>query len=293
MNNALKILIFISAVSASQNENFLTKLFLDSVEISNQEFDLKLAGVINLKAQQIGDVNDTRDSYYYDNNISYITEILSPNDIRIAHQKKHTKELLNQTVKMNQELKNQLESQCSWNWSGNNTNLNMVLPNDIDFFPTFSFLRGKLLTIKNNNNNTRDYLFSLTKSEGHINYGNKHLSFNLTDDDEKGYIINTIIIDDDCFIYFNQAEMEKLNFETKFINQAQFSLSCDYSGYYGNRESTRNIKATLGKDTYSCECSCAKDYLTIYRNQDHYMEKSITLNDADLIYLFKLVEKKY
>ena len=293
MKNLLKTLIFISTISFSQSDNFLTKLFLDSVQISNQDFELKLAGVINLKAQKIESGTDNDDYYYDDDDVNYISEVLYLDDIRIAHQQESELQLSGGT--MTDALRNKLKDQCSWNWSGYNPNIKMVSPNKIDLFPTFSFLKGKLLTITNNAASPRDYLFSVSKSTDYTNYGNKHLSFNLTDDDEKGYIINTIILDGNCFIHFSKKEMESLNFDTKFADNNQFSLLCDYetTGYNKYKYSDKTVNNIYnGYQVLSCQCSCEADYLSVFRERSYHMKEDYNLDQDDLIFLFKLVEKK-
>ena len=49
-------------------------------------------------------------------------------------------------------------------------------------------------------------------------------------DNEKGYIINTIIIDDQAYIILNQNIMNDLDFKNKFTNETQFKLIDNYNG---------------------------------------------------------------
>jgi aspartyl-tRNA synthetase len=49
------------------------------------------------------------------------------------------------------------------------------------------------------------------------------MNFNLTDDDEKGYTINTIIIDEQAYIIMNMSIMAQLGFNTRFTDKSEFN----------------------------------------------------------------------
>lgn len=270
MKKLLFILFIIPLISFSQNNDFLTKLFLDSVEIKNQEFKLKLAGVINTKAQKI-------DKKYDD---IYISEILFLDDLRVSQQFKSEVFLGNRTDVNKQDF----IDKCTWNWTKKNPNLKMVSPSSLDYFPTFSFLKGKLLTVIDIDSVSKDYLFSVSKSEDYENYGHKTLKFNLTDDNEKGYTIKTIIINEQSYIIFDKDEMSALGFDTKFVNESKFKVICD------GIDRTRH---TSYSDNYfsNCLCKCEANYLSIYRKKTKYMKNTYNFDEDDLLYLFKLEKK--
>ena len=244
MKKLLFILFIIPLISSSQHNDFLTKLFLDSVEIKNQEFKLKLAGVINTKAQMTyGSYDDYYDEY---RNTRYLSETLLLEDLLVAQQFKSE-------VFLGDKINNQsFGDSCSWNWNGKNPNLKMVSPYSLDYFPTFSFLKGKLLTVIDVDSASKDYLFSVSKSEDYENYGHKTLKFNLTDDNEKGYTIKTIIINEQCYIIFNKSDMSSLGFDTEFVDQSKFQVDCNQesdSDGYGYYDSYTN-----------CYCICKSNY---------------------------------
>ena len=280
MKKLLLLLFIVPLLSTSQNNDFLTKLFLDSVQIKNQDFKIELAGVINTKAQRIyNSYDEYYDSYDYEN----LTEILFLNDLRVAQQFKSEVVIGSRTVNNREEF----NERCSWNWSGNNPNIKMVSPNSLDFFPTFSFLKGKLLTIINGDSTNKDYLFSVSKSTKYDNYGHKTMSFNLTDDNEQGYRIHTIIINEQSYIILTKDEMYSLGFSTNFVDKSYFRVRC--GGYDLTSELTDD--RYYDSDFQNCICKCDKDYLTLYRRKTKYMEGSYTLDPASTLYLFKFTEK--
>lgn len=280
MKKLLLLLLIIPLLSTSQSNDFLTKLFLDSVQIKNQDFKLELAGVINTKAQKIyKEYNDYYDSYESGN----ISEIIFLEDLRVAQQFKSEVIIGSRTV----DNRSEFHERCSWNWSGNNPNLKMVSSYSLDLFPTFSFLKGKLLTIIDGDSTNKDYLFSVSKSDKYDNYGHKTMSFNLTDDNEQGYTIHTIIINEQSYIIFTKNEMYKLGFSTGFVDESRFIVICE------GRDQTYNYKQNSYYDDYfqNCICKCDKDYLSLYRRKTKYMNDTYNLDQDDLLYLFKLVEQ--
>jgi hypothetical protein len=108
MKKLLLLLLLVPLLSTSQNNDFLTKLFLDSVQIKNQDFKIELAGVINTKAQRIyNSYDEYYDSYDYEN----LTEILFLNDLRVAQQFKSEVVIGSRTVNNREEF----NERCSWN----------------------------------------------------------------------------------------------------------------------------------------------------------------------------------
>jgi len=282
MKKLLLLLFIVPLLSTSQNNDFLTKLFLDSVQIKNQDFKLELAGVINRNAQEIR----VLDRYgNYDKDFTF-SETLFLSDIRMAIQKK-SEVYLGSYDETNPD---DFNDKCSWNWKGTNPNLKMISPNELNYFPTFSFLKGKLLTIMDGDSTNKDYLFSVTKPTKYDNYGHRNMHFNLTDDNEQGYMINTVIIENQSYIIFAKSEMEKLGFQTEFITGSNFKVLCRgydrtsyLTGNYSSYEKDNNLK--------SCKCSCDKNYLTVWKSKTKYMTGDLGLEESKLYYLFKLVEQ--
>ena len=257
--------------SYNQNNSFLTDLFNKETDVNNQNFKLMFVGVINTTAQKIISSR---------NNSNYMSEVLYLNELSVAQQFKSDEYIENSTFE-------QIKEKCTWNWSGNNFNLKMVSPLTLDYFPTFSFLKGKLLTIANELS-SKDYLFSISHTEEHSNYGYKEMHFNLTDDNEKGYIINTIIIDDQAYIILNQNIMNDLDFKNKFTNETQFKLIDNYNGQDFTNDLINNYGYITNTKNYSCKCD--NNYFTLFRKKSNFMKKSVLLYPDKLNYLFKLVE---
>jgi len=281
MKKIIIILFIIPLISFSQQNDFLTKLFLDSVQIKNQDFKLELAGVINTKAQKV-----YTEYYYGELQTSYISEIIFLEDLRVARQFE-SERFMGTRNDINRVAYNE---SCTWNWSGNNSNLQMVSPYSLDLFPTFSFLKGKLLTIIDIDSTNKDYLFSVSKSTKYDNYGHKSMSFNLTDDNEQGYTINTIIINEQSYIIFTKDEMYKLGFSTEFVDDSKFKVIC------GGEEKTRYLRDDYYNSRYdymfvNCVCRCDGDYLSLFRKKTKYMDNTYNLDQDDLLYLFKLEKK--
>ena len=290
MKKIIFIMFLIPVITFSQdndtvNQNdFLTDLFLGNKQIKNQDFQLKLSGVINQKAQMLKDG-------YYSNDKKYLTEVLFLDDLRVAQQIKSNvfigdkgKVIVDDYgYQRGFEPFDDFEDKCSWNWTGKNPNLKMIHPSKLlhGYLPTFSFLKGKLLTIIDSDSSENDYLFSVSISEDHNDYGHKVLSFNLSDDNEKGYTIRTIIINEQCYIIFNTSEMQALGLEIpeRLTKKTMFEIKCQRD------EEFRYARAGYYKD---CYCECKSDYFSIWREKTKYMNKDFSLAEKDLLYIFKL-----
>jgi len=289
MKKIIFIMFLIPVITFSQdndtvNQNdFLTDLFLGNKQIKNQDFQLKLSGVINQKAQMLKDG-------YYSNEKKYLTEVLFLDDLRVAQQIKSNvfigdkgKVVVDDYgYKRGFEPFDDFEDKCSWNWTGKNPNLKMIHPSKLlnGYLPTFSFLKGKLLTIIDSDSSENDYLFSVSISEDHNDYGHKVLSFNLSDDNEKGYTIRTIIINEQCYIIFNTSEMQALGLEIpeRLTKKTMFEIKCQ-------RDEEDRYNRVEYKD---CYCECKSDYFSIWREKTKYMNKDFSLAEKDLLYIFKL-----
>ena len=285
--------------------NILNSIFIGNHTITNDIYRLELAGVINTKAQRIQTNGSEFDNYYNESKYDYISEILSLDQLSFAKQNKSNVPLNLEWETYKDRYGNQYDSisnkrniynKCSWNWTGENTNLNMLKVDkysthaEPQLFPTFEFLRGKLLTIKHNDSSVgKDYLFSVSKSDDYNDYGHQSLSFNLSDDDEKGYTINTIMIYNQVYLIFSKSEMSALGFKTEFTSNSNFKIICDESNYTSTFKSPDRNSYDYQFKNRKCHCECDKDYLTLFRKQTKYRENSINLGSDDLLYLFKLV----
>jgi len=280
----MKYLIFLIPIfSFSQtNEDFLTTLFIDSTKIQNQEFKLDLAGVINTKGQKIKTPYG-KDQYVIDDEDNYyLSEVLFFDNLLIAQQKKSEVYLGDYDSSMPDDFKNR----CSWNWEKNN-NLKMITSDSVNLFPTLSFIKGKLLTIKQTNS-SKDYLFSVSEPSNK-NYGYKNMIFDLTDDNQISYTINTLIIDGQSFIALSPYEMRELGFETNFSNQNEFKILCGDNKEDRTDDSSYNIYYWKTED---CYCSCDKNYLKVFKKKTLHMDRNYNLDQDKIIFLFKLVEIK-
>ena len=290
MKKLLLLLFIIPLISISQSNDFLTKLFLDRDQVQNQNFTLILAGVASPSV---------------DENFK-LTEVLWISEINAATQNKS--KIFVGGYNESHPLK--LKNDCSWNWTKSNPNLNMITTlnrSNLDYFPTFSFLKGKLLTIIDGDNTNKDYLFSVSKSDKYNNYGHKSMSFNLTDDNEKGYTIRTIIFENKDFeervyIILTYNEMDLLGFQAKFTNRVKFKLVCDddefsqpqyykYSSTYRYLKNPKKSDQRYSSELQNCNCVCDNNYITFFKKKKSLMVDNHVLNQEDLYYLFELVEK--
>ena len=282
------LIILIPIFSFSQiNEDFLTTLFIDSTKIQNQEFKLDLAGFINTEGQKFKTTTAWPNEYVVDDEYNddgpnyYLSEVLFLDDVLMAQQKKSEVYLGDYDSSMPDDFKNR----CSWNWK-KNKNLKMIASDSVNSFPTLSFIKGKLLTIKQTNS-SKDYLFSVSELPNK-NYGYKNMIFDLTDDNEKAYAINTLIIDGQSFIALSPYEMIELGFETNFSDESEFKILCDVFGN-NKTDSTDNPYNWRNND---CYCSCDKNYLKVWKKKTLHMDREYSLQRDKMIFLFKLVEIK-
>ena len=119
-----------------------------------------------------------------------------------------------------------------------------------DIFPTFSFLKGKLLTIKSENHE-KDFLFSV-KEHDYRRYndydrgvynktrysGQKPIYFSLTDEDENEHLFGTIVINNEVYLMLSKNDLINLGLSFKTSNELSRNTilkwvnSSDYSNEY-------------------------------------------------------------
>ena len=214
--------------SHSPKTTFLSELHKGNVEIFNQSFNLYLSGIIYQEGHVSPLINNNND--YYGDEDSYIhTEILWNNDFKLNHY---------------------ADGVAILDTSG--------YP---DILPTFEFLKGKLLEIKTNSKK-KDYLFSYNRS-GIDEHGYSNLIFNLTDDDENGYTIPTIIINNNLYLIMNNNFMSKLGFEIPL-----------------NKNNSYSIDILKNKDYYMVDDKILDDETGYYRGDSF----------PSLFFLFELIE---
>jgi len=113
--------------------------------------------------------------------------------------------------------------------------------------------------------------------------------FDLTDDNQISYTINTLIIDGQSFIALSPYEMRELGFETNFSNQNEFKILCGDNKEDRTDDSSYNIYYWKTED---CYCSCDKNYLKVFKKKTLHMDRNYNLDQDKIIFLFKLVEIK-
>ena len=204
---------------SSSYDSFLNDLYLGITEIENQTLDLKPAGIIAVNHIKYFTNDDGFNNYNYDLQLgNNITQFFDISEIDLQVEKRINKELLNPSDIQN--WKSFIES-------------NMLSSSRAgDIFPTFSFLKGKLLTIKSENHE-KDFLFSVKEHDyGRDNdyynssvynktkfSGQKPIYFSLTDEDEKEYLFGTIVINNEVYLMLSNKDLINLGLSFKTSNE--------------------------------------------------------------------------
>ena len=185
---------YTSQDSFPTNQNtyrFLNNLYLGNSQIENQTFRLVPAGVI-ARNNLIDHGNNRRGD-------AHITRFIPMAKLNIGIQNKEKIQLVSEGYNLNN-FKNFIKDSYKI-ISG--VELYNSYP---EIFPTFSFLKGKLLTITNENV-SKDFLFSVKEkvSEKSLNdqLGQKGIYFSLTDDNEVEYLLELIVINDEVYLRIN------------------------------------------------------------------------------------------
>ena len=197
---------------SSSYDSFLNDLYLGITEIENQTLDLKPAGIIAVNHIRYFTNDDDFNNYNIElgNNITQFFDI---SEIDYQVEKRINKELFNLSDIVN--WKSFIES-------------NMLSSGRVgDIFPTFSFLKGKLLTIKSENHE-KDFLFSVKEHDyGRDNdyynsvynntkfSGQKPIYFSLTDEDEKEHLFGTIVINNEVYLMLSNKDLINLGLSFK------------------------------------------------------------------------------
>tara|TARA_B110000444_G_scaffold260454_1_gene307487 strand:+ start:27796 stop:29025 length:1230 start_codon:yes stop_codon:yes gene_type:complete len=291
-NNLLSILGSQDSISINQNSSsssygFLNNLYLGNSYIQNQTFRLVPAGIIAINHIRYG----KKDNYGYNYNRN-ITQFIPMAELNIGIEEKKKTQIKNSDAKKDykQVIKN---------------NYKMIPGNKLynlfpGIFPTFSFLKGKLLTITNENV-PKDFLFSIKKdkSEGSLvkQLGQKGTYFSLTDDNEKEYLLELVVINDEVYLRINTSgENDDKNSLEKF--GMKWSVSSKYESEvvnYEGFERRRGIKIDYGESDYFNSTSykgkffieCDQTYISTFLIKSLY-ESAVRIDPE--MFLFKLEE---
>ena len=223
-----------SSKISSSYDSFLNDLYLGITEIQNQTLDLKPAGIIAVNYVRYFTNDDNFSNSSLGNNITQFFDI---SEIDYQVEKRINKELFNTSDIEN--WKSFIES-------------NMLSSSRAgDIFPTFSFIKGKLLTI-NSENYEKNFLFSVKEHEyektNDYYYNNayrktrysgqKPIYFSLTDEDEKEHLFGTILINNEVYLMLSKNDLINLGLSFKTSNELSRNTilkkvsSSDYSNEY-------------------------------------------------------------
>ena len=128
-----------------------------------------------------------------------------------------------------------------------------------EIFPTFSFLKGKLLTIKNENV-SKDFLFSVKQSQHGLpeNLGQKEIYFSLTDDNENEYLLELIVINNEVYLRINSEESGGHNNSLENIGM-KWSVWSDKQSYKSKLVDQLYISPWLISSTYESSVRITPD----------------------------------
>lgn len=200
------------SVSNSDDRNLLTEIYDETHTVSNEIFEAKLVGVY---------VDDHTISYgdgYYDNTIK-IQNYYTVDQFTVVRQ-------------LPMEVYWTAEETDKTNKDWNKENIFTYAGTEAPSWFTIEFLRGKLLTIKADT--TRDYLFSGLSKHDKGKLGTQGMNLSFTSDDEKQFIIETIVgQDDEVYLVLTPSLMESLsmgNLTTDYVGTIQYYYEDYYDG---------------------------------------------------------------
>lgn len=245
-----------SSVWGSQS-NFLYDLLKGNEEINNQTLQLKFAGTYNISQQK---EYDEYGNYNYEN--LYIPHIYMNDELRFT-----TKYYTN-GIKYDLSYK-----ECISLVEGKRKKYSyLTLPKKT--FPTFSFVKGKVLTISNSHStSTSDYSFSSSYEK---NEKNSFLQFKLRSTTNSKLInLTTIVIKNNVYLLLTNGIMNDLGFDIKFTND--FKESNSWSFYDSNKRT----------------CNCDRTYINLSHNPLASSQFNIreTLHFEKSVYLFELIKE--
>ena len=189
--------IYMPSSNSVSTYSFLNNLYLGYDNIQNQTFQLTPAGI--LTTQSYEEIENTYyksefHQFYRSSEISWGVQVPTYKRLTELEDLKNFQE----TIKTNY----------------------VIESNPNKYFPIFSFVKGKLLTINTEGDEGDDYLFSVKyideNGEKNNLSGQKGMYFSLTDENEREYLIKTIVIDNEVYLMMGTDEMERLNFFLSF-----------------------------------------------------------------------------
>lgn len=263
------------SVSNSYDRNLLTEIYDGTHTVSNEVFEAKLVGVY---------VNDH--TIYY--NIPY-EEGYYNNTINI--QNYYTVDQFTVVNQLPMEVYWSAEETDKTNKDWNKENVFTYAGTEAPSWFTIEFLRGKLLTIKSDN--TRDYLFSGFSRYDKGKLGSYGMNLSFTSDDEKQFIIETIVgQDDEVYIVLTPRLMKSLsigNLTTNYEGEIQYYFTDGVMLYekdewrkyeptrwgYGDDENKRFVRS--------------KSYWNIIIDETKYRDSYVAVPTA-LLFKLELVE---
>ena len=286
VNNLLSSYKSQASFSINQNSyGFLNNLYLGNDRIENQTFRLVPAGVIAVN-------NSIKyDDYYKD--LTPISQFIPLANLNFGIQERE-----NNLIYKGITLKNTRKYIKDNYKTISGAELYTLYPT---FFPTFSFLKGKLLTITNENI-SKDYLFSVKQStELSKNLGQKGIYFSLTDDNEKEYLLELIVINNEVYLRINSKNpgrhnnsLEKIGMKWSVTHSYESKVVGYYTDSYGTEKSIRDIDDrdtdfTAGYNKIRTEyyLECDQFYISPWLVPSIY-ESSVRITPD--MFLFKLEE---
>lgn len=237
------------SVSTSDDRNLLTEIYDGTYTVSNEIFEAKLVGVY---------VNDYPELYAtrgYSSS-SVIRNFYAVDQFTVV------KQLPMEVYWAANETDKTIKD-----WSKDN--ISTYKGTEAPTWFTFEFLRGKLLTIKADS--TRDYLFSGFRRHDDGKLGAQGMNLNFTSDDEKQFIIETYLgQDDEVYLIVTPSLLESLglgNLSTKYEGEIQYSEYdrwYEYSGgYYGKNSNKRFIRSKSYWNIIIDETKRSNSYSTV------------------------------
>lgn len=226
----------LSSDTSSINQNsygFLNNLYLGNNRIENQTFRLVPAGV--LARNKLID----HDGYSYDRYADFITRFIPMTKLKIGIEEKKNTFLSQGTSLKN--FKKIIKDNFKWILG---VELYNLYP---EIFPTFSFLKGKLLTITNENV-SKDFLFSVKEKSSaeslNDQLGQKGVYFSLTDDNEIEYLLELIVINNEVYLRINSRNsgshnnsLEKIGMKWSVTHSYNSKVVKYWTDRYGREQS--------------------------------------------------------
>jgi len=219
------------SVSNSDDRNLLTEIYDETHTVSNEIFEAKLVGVY------VDDCPALYDGYYQRSTI--LRNYYTVDQFTVVRQ-------------LPMEVYWTAEETDKTNKDWNKENIFTYAGTEAPSWFTIEFLRGKLLTIKADT--TRDYLFSGFRKHDKGKLGTQGMNLSFTSDDEKQFIIETIVgQDDEVYLVLTPSLMESLsmgNLTTNYEGRIEYKYNGTWRTYNGDYYSDDKNKRFVRSVTY-------------------------------------------